>query len=202
MPTQPLNDFQNGLRRVDFTRAKMENLYAANKIALRDLHSVYEALFIRSVTGFETFLQDQFLAIMNGSVAYKKHRKVAARMTAISSAALVEILLQGRSYVTWLPYDQTVNRAYVYMKEGKPFSDVSEADRLTIKKITTIRNAIAHQSQHAISEFEKKVIAGIPLLPQEKKPAGFLRSTFRAAPKQSRFEFYVNELGRIATFIC
>jgi hypothetical protein len=71
-----------------------------------------------------------------------------------------------------------------------------------MNRITTIRNAIAHQSTHAIKQFENKVTAGLTLLPQERKPAGFLRSLLRVSPRQTRFEFYVNELGRIATAIC
>ena len=201
MPASPLNDLRKSLARLDYTRDRMEKLYHADRIALRDLHSVYEALFIRAVTSFETFLQDQFVAIMRGKAKYKPARRVLTRMTAVSSAALRDILLQGRAYATWLPFDNTQKRALVYLRDGKPFSDVPEVDRLTMRKITVIRNAIAHQSTYAIAEFEK-VIAGIPLRPQERKPAGFLRSTMRAAPPQNRFEFYVSELGRIAAGIC
>ncbi|MEX0853373.1 MAG: hypothetical protein WD036_08865 [Bauldia sp.] len=179
----------------------MERLYKMNRIALRDLHSVYEAMFIRAVTSFEVFLQDQFTATMNGKVTYKKTRGVAVRMTASSSTALTDILLQKRPYLTWLPYDNTHQRALIYLKEGKPFSDVASPERDTMQRITLIRNAIAHQSTHAIQQFEDKVLFGLALLPQERRPAGFLRSVLRTAPLQRRFEFYATELGRIATMI-
>lgn len=179
----------------------MERLYRTNRIALRDLHSVYEAMFIRAVTSFEVFLQDQFIAIMNGNVTYQKVRGVSVRMKAMPSSALPEILLQGRPYLTWLPYEHTDKRALIYLKEGKPFSDILKPERDTMDGITLIRNAIAHQSAHAIKQFENKVLAGLVLLPQEKTPAGFLRSVLRAAPLQRRFEFYATELGRIATII-
>lgn len=179
----------------------MERLHKAKQIALRDLHSVYEALFIRAVTSFEVFLQDQFIATMSGKAAYGRARKVSARMTAVSNAAMMDILLQTRPYVTWLPYEHTHQRALVYLKDGKPFSEIPNAERQTMEKITIIRNAIAHQSEHAVKKFENKVLSGLILLPQEKKPAGFLRSVLRASPLQRRFEFYVTELGRIAAMI-
>jgi hypothetical protein len=179
----------------------MERLYRENRIALRDLHSVYEAMFIRAVTSFEVFLQDQFIAIMSGKIPYKKARGVSVRMTAVSSTAMTDILLQNRPYVTWLPYDNTHQRAHVYLKDGKPFSDIPKPERDTMERITLIRNAIAHQSTHAIKRFEEKVLFGLALLPQERRPAGFLRSVLRVAPLQRRFEFYTSELGRIATMI-
>jgi hypothetical protein len=179
----------------------MERLYRTNRIALRDIHSVYEALFIRSVTSFEVFLQDQFVAIMNGDASYKRIRGVSVKMNASSPAALMDILLQNRAYVTWLPYDETNKRAHIYLKDGKPFSDIPQSERDTMNRITLIRNAIAHQSAHAVKQFENKVISGLTLLPQERRPAGFLRSVLRAAPIQRRFEFYATELGRVATMI-
>src|ERR1035441_8176133 len=181
----------------------MERLYRTDRIALRDLHSVYEALFIRAVTSFEVFLQEQFVSVMNGKAAYKKVRGVSARMITDSADALTDILLQGRPFLTWLPYEEhTHKRALLYLKDGRPFSDIQKPERETMERITIIRNAIAHQSDHAIKKFNDKIVGTLPLLPQEKKPAGFLRSILRAAPRQTRFEFYVTELGRIATSIC
>lgn len=200
MPSPALNDLIRSLQRLDYTRNRMEALYQGGKIPLRDLHSVYEALFIRAVTSFEVFLQEQFLAILKGTVKYKQNRRVVVRMTATPSSAAMHILLQGRGYMTWLPYDSTEQRAQVYLKDGRPFSDVGTADKGAMNSITTIRNAIAHQSLHALKQFQDKVIGNLPLLRGERNPAGFLRSQLR--PGQSRFEFYVAELGRIATAIC
>jgi hypothetical protein len=201
MPPPALDDLLQRLRRLDYTRNRMEKLFKDNKITKRDLDSVYESLFIRAVTSFEVFLQDHFMAILGGKVQYKRERKVAVRMTAVSSSALLDILLGGRPYLTWLPFkEHTQDRAMIFLKDGRPFSDVPIADRNTMNNITTIRNAIAHESLHAMKQFEKKVIGQLPLLPGERKPAGFLRSQLR--PTQSRFEFYVAELGRIATALC
>lgn len=177
----------------------MEKLYNADVIALRDLHSVYEALFLRAVSGFEMFLEDLFVAILERRARYK-NKRVSLRMSVASTEALWDILLQDEQYLTWLPYDRTEHRANIYLEDGKPFSELNDGDKSVLKTITTIRNAIAHQTPYATALFQKKVVGAQALLRGERKPAGFLRSQFR--PAQRRFEVYAIELARIATFLC
>jgi hypothetical protein len=179
----------------------MEELYHGNRIVLRDLHSVYEALFLRAVTSFEVFLEDLFISIVRHRAAYNRTR-VSVRMTAISTQALMGILLQGEKYMAWLPFGHTEERAKIYLKDGRPFTELTDGDKSVIRTITTIRNAIAHGSTYASNEFKRTVIGSRTLLPVERKPAGFLRSTVRTGPTRNQFEVYVGELARIATNLC
>lgn len=180
----------------------MEDMHRNGSIALRDIHSVYEALFLRAVTSFEVFLEDLFVSILEERAQYAKRRKVVLRMRTTSHEALRKILLQGDKYMNWLPFKNTEDRANLYLKDGKPFSDLTGPDRSTITTIHIIRNAIAHRSTHATNEFKTKVIAQLPLLPREKVPAAYLRSQVRGAPIQNRYEVYVTELARIAEDLC
>jgi hypothetical protein len=202
MPTPAtLTRFVGSLRRLDYTRGRMEELYGRKRIVLRDLHSVYEALFLRAVTSFEVFLEDLFVSILTNKVRYSRTR-VSVRMTAISTQALMDVLLQGQNYMAWLPFGRTEDRAKIYLKDGRPFTELTDSDKSVIRTITTIRNAIAHGSTHATSEFKRTVIGSRTLLPIERKPAGFLRSTVRTAPTRNQFEVYVGELARIAAKLC
>lgn len=167
-------------------------LYVDDSIVLRDLHSVYEALFLRAVTSFEVFLESLFLSIMQEKIRYPKKR-VSLRMKTTSSEALKEILLQGDKYMDWLPFRKTEDRAKLYLKDGRPFTELNDGDKSMIKTITTIRHAIAHKSPHAISEFHRTVLGNLVLLPQERTPAGFLRTPVH--PTRRRFETYMIELG-------
>jgi hypothetical protein len=117
-------------------------------------------------------------------------------MKPTSNRALKDILLQGRSYLDWIPIDRTIERADIYLNGGRPFSELTDGDRSTIKTITMIRHAIAHQGEHAKRVFREKVIGSSALLPVEKRPAGYLRS--QANANQKRFEVYIIQLGRIA----
>jgi hypothetical protein len=201
MPHAVLTTFHRSLRNLDYTRKRMEQLYQVGEITKRDLDSVYESLFLRAVTSFEAFLEELFVAILERRIRYK-HGRVSLRMTTKSRQALMDILLQGDKYLTWLPFHNTENRAQIYLTDGKPFTELTDGDKSIIKTITTIRHAIAHRSQHAMNEFQRTVVASHSLLRGERKPAGFLRSQLRSGTVQNRFEVYVGELGRIAVALC
>jgi len=175
----------------------MDNLFRQRAIIMRDIDVVYESLFLRSVTGFEVFLQDQFIDILKGNARYPRTR-VSVLITAKTNDALMSILLQGGRYMTWLPFSNTEDRAKLYLKEGRPFTDLTNGDKSMIGTITTTRNAIAHKSEHAMREFNRIVIGAQALLPRERSPAGYLRSPVRASSATNRFQIYERELARIA----
>jgi hypothetical protein len=201
MPQVELTSFHRSLRNLDYTRKRMEQLHQDGKIRRRDLDSVYESLFLRAVTSFEAFLEELFLAILERRRRYRGGR-VSLRMTVKSRQALMDILLQGDKYLTWLPFKHTEDRAKLYLDDGRPFTELDDGDKAVIKTIATIRHAIAHRSRHAMNEFERTVIGSRALLPGERKLAGFLRSQSRSGTVQNRFEIYVGELGRIARELC
>lgn len=200
-PQAELGKFQRNLQRLNYTRHRMENLFSAGRINKTDLDSVYEALFLRAVTSFEGFLEDLFIAILERRTRYSKQR-VKLLMSASSREALMQILLQGNPFMMWLPFHHTEKRASLYLKGGKPFSEIDAGDKSLLKTITTIRNAIAHKSPFAVSEFERTVIGSHSLLHNERSPAGFLRSRITSGPGQSRFEVYMGHLGKCAGVLC
>lgn len=203
MPNPPaeLGKFHRSLQRLNYTRHRMEKLHSSGRIIKTDIDSVYEALFLRAVTSFEAFLEDLFIAILAGHARYSKQR-VRVLMSASSMESLMQILLQGNAFMNWLPFTNTEKRAKIYLKDGRPFTELNDGDKSILKTITVIRNAIAHKSPHALSEFERAVIGSIPLLQNERSPAGFLRSRITSGPAQSRFEVYMGELGRCAGRLC
>jgi hypothetical protein len=199
-PQDELGKFQRSLQRLNATRHRMERLFAAQQINKTDLDSVYEALFLRAVTSFEAFLEDLFIAILVGRARYNRQR-VKVLMAASSREALMQILLQGNAFMNWLPFANTEKRAKIYLKDGRPFTELDDGDKSQLKTITVIRNAIAHKSPYALSEFEKTVNS-IPLLQNERNPAGYLRSRITSGPAQSRFEVYMGQLGKCAGLLC
>ena len=200
MPSTELKALQRKLQNLDYTRKRMEDLHRLRRIRKRDLDSVYEALFLRAVTSFESFVEELFIAILERRTKYHKSRKVVLRMTADSRESLMGIVYQNYDYLNWLPFDKTEGRARLYFLDGKPFTEIKDPDRTVIKTISTIRNAIAHKSHHSIQQFEKKVLGSRSLLRGERTPAGFLRSKVHSSG--NAFEVYIGELGRIAVFLC
>ena len=88
---------------------------------------------------------------------------------------------------TGLPYHHTEKRAAAFFRGGRPFSRLDKKDKKTLERILKIRNAVAHQSRAARSEFDK-IIASVPLLPAERTPPGFLRSVFALAPPRTHYQ--------------
>jgi len=197
MQADVLKRFQRHLERIEMTRTRMDSLLSDGQIVLRDLESVYEALFLRAVTSFEAFLEELFISILQNKTRYSQ-RRVSLRMRAISSAALLDILLQGKDYMQWLPFNATEQRAYLYLRGGKPFSELTDGDKSMMKTISTIRNAIAHRSDFAMKQFEMKVVGSQALLPRERTPAGYLRVVVSSNNTQTKFESYMGELSRLS----
>lgn len=195
MSSPPIDTFRRSLERADSARARMEFLFVNRSINLGDIHSVYEALFLRGVTSFEFFLETLFIGILSGKLQYPRSR-VRLRMEVTNQQALLDILLQNSSYLQWTPFQHAERRARLYLVGGRPFTELNDGDRSIIKTVTVIRNAIAHSSNFAKREFAAKVIGSTALLRGERSPAGFLRSI--SNPNQRRFEVYMIELARIA----
>jgi hypothetical protein len=180
----------------------MEDLFQAEKIVRRDLDTVYESLFLRGVTSFESFVEDLFISILERRTRYKPARHVSLHMKTVSHEALMAILLQGDQYLKWLPFKETERRARLYLIDGKPFTELDNGDKSVVQTINTIRNAIAHRSKYAMSEFQTKVIGSHSLLPREKNPAGYLQSRIGTDGSPTRFEVYIQVLGKVAMTLC
>jgi hypothetical protein len=54
----------------------------------------------------------------------------------------------------------------------------------------------------ARSKFEAEVIGAAPVLPAERTPAGYLRTVFRMAPNQTRYEEIANTCAMLARKLC
>ena len=188
------------LVRLERTRSRSEDLFRKGAIRARDINHIYGAVFLSAVTSFEGFLEDLFLGLLVGRLSAA--RLVQSRIICLSDLVAREILLQGDQYLNWLPYEQTEKRAAAFFRGGHPFSSLEDAEKQVMRQISYTRNALAHQSRHALTVFQAKVLSQVPLLPREKNPSGFLRSNVAAIPRQTRYEQLVAELNAIAHKLC
>ena len=124
-------------------------------------------------------------------------QKVAVRVD-IASRTAWGVLLQGKSYLDWLPYDKTVELARTFLKDGLPFTVLADGDRSKTKQCMLVRNAIAHRSRFAKRQFEEKVIGDLNLPSRERTPAGYLRSIVRVNPTFVRFQIWSSDLADMA----
>src|SRR4051812_43370400 len=120
-----LRDYRKQLQKLDVTRKRMEELHVKRHIVIRDIHVVYESLFLRAVTGFEQFCDTLFHDILHRKTRYRVSR-VSCKISAISQKAMQEVVLRNGRYLDWLPYIKAEETAKIYLKEGKPFTLVDD----------------------------------------------------------------------------
>jgi hypothetical protein len=192
MTKRLVDGYQATLRHADSTRVRSEQLHSKGMLLERDLHAVYEGLFLRSVVGFENLLEQVFYAVLTSKVAIKGWQSKIKG----SPNSLKACLIEDRDYLDWLPIKRTVDRANIYLRSGRPFTFIDDGEKSQLAQVVAIRNAIAHPSDSALEKFRRQVIGNTPLPPRERKPAAFLRGFAR--PNVRRYEIYVQCLGKIA----
>ncbi len=183
------------------TRAKMEALLSSGALVRRDVEQVYSGLFMRGITSFEYVIESLFIGLLVGRFT-PASAKIRCRADFRSDLVARSVVFGGRNYVDWFPYGHTEKRAKAFFRAGKPFTELSKADKSVLENLLYIRNAIAHPSRYASRKFEEQVIGALPLTGTERSPAGFLRSPFRIAPHQTRYENSVSEMVSLARKLC
>lgn len=189
------------LNYLESTRTKTETLMYNGEIVRRDIEQIYKGLYLEVVCSFEHFLEDLFIRLLTGRCRHPSS-SVVPRVTFKSSKVARDVVLGGHNYVDWLPYNHTQQRANAFFRNGLPFTLLESRDKQIIDQICHIRNAIAHQSNHAKKQFDDKVIGTIPITPRDRTPAAFLRSKFRISPVQTRYENLLIEMAGMAIKLC
>lgn len=190
------SDLNGHLRRLDSTRRKLEHLHSAGQIKRHDIEQVYVGLYLDAIVSFERFIEELFLGYLSRRIICPT--QVHPRVTFASSLVTRDVVLGGKSYVDWFPYDHTVKRANAFFRGGSPFTLLDNSDKKEVENLMAIRNAIAHKSSYSLNIFEKKILGSLPLTGKERSPPGYLRSIFRSSPAQTRYENLIINIALIA----
>lgn len=189
--------FESRIARLERIRQRVEKLVLDGRMERHDVEVMYESLFLRSITYFESLLENLFCRILLGKVSYPRAR-ASKRVEFPSASSLYNVVWGSEKYLEWLPYEKTRKRAEKFLSGGRPFSELAGGELSKLKGHYVTRNAIAHSSDHARNEFKKVVIGNQHLPPRERSPAGYLRSVFRLAPRTTRFEQAMDDLRGLA----
>lgn len=193
---KPYDDLIVELKRYSRLVKKQKSLLKAVRLTDRDLDFIYEIAFLSAYVSFEIFLERQFEALLSGRPYYRK-RKVQRRVTVKSERVARDVIKGTNRFPKYLPVDSLEELAKVFFPGGKPFTLLTNPQKLSLKKGQAIRNCIAHRTRSAQQKFESQVLAGVTLRPSQRNPAGFLRNP--VSPHQDRFEQLISELAAIAS---
>lgn len=186
--------FRFSIERLERCCERVDRLAESGKTAKLDADLVYESTFLAAVGHFEGFLEELLELRVCGPVQAGVRPLIQPK----SKTAFRAIVLQGKKYADYLPFDRTKNLAGLYLHNGAPFTTLTESDEQELRHVSWIRNAIAHRTSHAVSVFRRNV-PGVDTLPRNRRnPGPFLRHCFRTAPPQSYYVLYTATLKRIA----
>jgi hypothetical protein len=195
------NELISHLNYLEYTRNKMEKLYANKIIVRRDIELVYGGLYLEAVTSFERFIESLFIKILSGKIVYSSG-KVTPKVIFKSDILAFNIVHAERNYLDWFPYRLTEKRAEAFYRKGYPFTTLDKRDEKNLERMSYVRNVIAHKSKQSHEMFEKNVISGLSLTTRERTPLGYLRSQYAIAPIQTRYQEIISNIGFISRKLC
>lgn len=166
------------------------NAFQSRHLHVDSYHSVVELGHLQLVALFETFLEGLFYECMLGrSGIADVNEKISLDVPSDVDLIVYSEGRKKQKYLSWLPYDETLDRANAYLERGQPFSRLKyrTAELTTLKEALTVRNAVAHTSGHAGELFKQ--------LAEEKRytsrrPADYLVSTRSGTDEASLFISY------------
>jgi hypothetical protein len=183
---------------------RVESLVRAGTMPKVDLDRAYAAGYMLFYTSVERTLEQLFVGLLTGKVTVTQPGVKAVVVTPNGPTAL-RLVLGGRTYVDWLPFERhTKRRAEALLADGKPFTNLAKADRVFLERMSVLRNALAHRSDHSLKQFNREFIQNNPvpggLPPAQHKPIGYLRG--QHAANQSRLSYQLAEAAAIVRRLC
>lgn len=140
---------------------------------------------------FESMLEELFIGLLCRRYM-SGNRKVRPLLEIRSYPLAHKLLASRRGFIDWLPIERTQERARLYFRDGRPFSDIASNRIEVIRRMVYIRNASAHGSDYAKSLFMTRCVEGKGLPTVEKTPSGYLRG--KHGPGQSRLNYLMSDI--------
>lgn len=156
-----------------------------------------ELAFLRAFLAWESLLEESFLLYMLGEKpvrgrAPKRYVLPESRQMAVSMCA------GEKRYASW-DADEVRKRAERFFRDGRPYADALSLHQTALVDVKVVRNAVAHDSDHAWGKFRDLVRRELTIVPAGLTIGGFLNTTKPgAAPPESYLDLYLKKLDLIA----
>lgn len=125
-------------------------------VSKNTLDNLVELATLRTHSLLEAFLQELFyLCLLNDASV-----PGAGSVLPVSNRDEADLLLmksgsRTEKFLSWLPLDELLSRAEIYLAAGHPFSRLRyrEVEKRSIKDLLIVRNTVAHPSDYAHAQF-------------------------------------------------
>lgn len=156
------------------------------------IYNIYEIAFLKVFTGWETFLENSFVAYMSGATT--KRSKPNLYLKKINKKHALQILCGTLEYPDWTKIEDVCTLTKLYFVKGGPFLLPLQEIEVYFNEMKKVRNAIAHISVNAKDRFYSLVKAKLPTFRRDICPGEFLSNRVSKRQKESFFEYYVTFL--------
>jgi hypothetical protein len=135
--------------------------------------------FMTAVGAWEEFVQGCFVRYMAGAVSpsgYAPHLRIGACETLAHAGQVLTRRSNfdfERSFLSWAVWSDVIDRAKIYFRSGRPFSDVDAASKQRLQDASVIRNRVAHSSEKCRADFVAVAKHHLGLKPQHKLKQGY-----------------------------
>lgn len=178
---------------------RIERVRASRGLSDSDANRAYAGALLAFHVSVERSLERLFLGTVMGRFTYTS--RPITPLVVIRSEVVARAVVKGdRKYLDWLPYNYTASRAEAFLSGGRPFADLGRTDIAAFERLSVVRNAIAHDSSHALKQFRAQFVVGRPLPVGQQSPAGYLRGQHSTG--QTRFEFMLAETVAVFRRLC
>jgi hypothetical protein len=179
---------------------RMEKLVSKGAMSERDLLLAYGGALLTFHSFTENSIEQLFLGLVAGRLQHGD-RRVRSLVEIKSATTVRKVVFGARSYADWLPYNRyTLPRAEAFLSAGRPFTGLAKPDRNHLDDMTVLRNALAHQSSHAETQFHSRFTSGKALTPVQRKPPGYLRGQHAAG--QTRLNYLMGRTVQVLNILC
>jgi hypothetical protein len=152
--------------------------------------------------GWEQFVEDVFVRYMCGATTSSAFSPTLAAPPERNVGLAMRKLLASQPYLRWTSND-IISRATAFFANGDPFAQAVRSARQQLEDISIIRNAVAHRSEHAKSQFRQVVRRELGYNPRGMTVGRFLltRRAMTASHGQPYIEYYADVLRTLGQAI-
>jgi hypothetical protein len=183
------------IKRLRRIREAGEKAVRSGALDDREVGLLYEATLLNVTTTFESFQEHLFYSavldqadIRGVSPLFRfRHRGEAER---------VVLATERGAFLSWTKVRDAIDRAKLFLVGGRPFTRLERRDKEIglLRTLFVVRNAIAHQSGPARTEFARLPSPGLPP-GLRRRPGDYLR---KVVGRDTQHEVFCREILRIA----
>lgn len=170
-----------------------------DRLSKSQMYLLTEAIFTRAFSRYEEFIEQVFLLYCQGRPGSSGVR-VGSYIKPRNPAHAKSMVKSGMTFIEWNAPDKILSRSETYLYPENPMHLAITTNQARLQNIRRVRNAIAHASEEAETQFRKVVRSELGVMPlRAPSPGEFLLLNDTSATKlQHYLTSYLDVLNSVA----